>query len=220
MREAGIDLANAISAYEFALKRDTPAKTWWNASLDRAPIYRALRIPAETLYAAYAVHPFRLVRNESDQWRILAAHPAPAILDEPDADWLGIETVIEWDPVTDKARVLGDTADQIVGSFRDDADELHASPRTFFQGWAARRAQFAARRQALKAHFTVPPREADETPGALIVGNPDKVRWPRFGLPQTLNCVGVNPADVNRSILRQANLPRAVPAPSSLKVVA
>ena len=215
-----IEAANAESAYWYALGKDTPAKLWWNSSLDHAPIYRALRIPEGTEFAAYALAPFRVAKNEDDQWRVLAAYPCPRVLGEPDPDWLSIEAVIEWNPLDDTARVLGDVAPQLVGSFHDDADEIHGSPRRFFQSWAARRAQFMSRRTGMTAHFTIPPAERDETPGVLAIGQIDQIRWHQFHLPASPACVGIDATAVNKAILRQANLPRAIPASENLKAVA
>ena len=205
-----LELRNAISVLNYQLGRDTPGKQWWNASLDRAPIYRALKIDPADDGAVYAAHPFRAVRSE-DGWRVLAAWPAPAIFGEPDPDWLGIETVLSWDPVNNTVEILGDTTPQIVGAFEHDAQGvLFGQPFAFFRAWAEARAAFAIAYRAMrKAHFTVPAAECDR-PGALIVGDPAKVRWREHELPETLTCIGIEAKTVNAAILRQANLPRAI----------
>ena len=131
------------------------------------------------------------------------------MLDEPDGDWLGIETVISWNPITDRAEVIGDPQPQLVGHISDEANQLHASPRAFFQAWAMRRAQFLSLRQTTSAHWSKPPAERDEAPGGLIVGDPHSIRWNASALPASIDCVGIDPQVINRAILRAAHLPRA-----------
>ena len=45
----------------------------------------------------------------------------------------------------------------------------------------------------------------------FLIGDAGKVRWPR-NLPAELHCHGIDPRAVNRAILRQSNLPRAIAA--------
>lgn len=221
IRDAGQGLSdeqveqNALISYWRTIERETPAKRWFYASLERGPVCRALRIDASDPTAGYAVAPFRVDRDEDGRWRVLAAWPAPLLL-EDDPDWLGIEAVVAWDPILDTAVVLGDTEPQLVGGLSEDANRLHSSPRKFFQEWAMNRAQYVARRQSLTAHWTVPPAEVDEVPGALLIGDLARIRFAPSALPEHIECVDIDPRDVNRAIMRAARLPRASAAASNV----
>lgn len=201
---------NAISEYWYALGKDCPGKTWWEAEGMHPALFRALRIDRNDAGAIYAMHPFRLAKVD-ERHVILAAWPCPFIFGVPDENWFGIETVLAWDPVKNRATVLGDEQPQIVGAFASpDKGTLFAQPFAFFRAWVEQRAAFATAYQAARAaHFTTPPAERD-APGKLLVGDAGKVRWRGHDLPETLTCVGIDPAQINRAILRQANLPRAV----------
>lgn len=202
---------NSLSEYLFALRKDGPAKTWWNADLNRAPIFRALRIDCNEEGAGYAATPFR-VAKVNDRWLILAAYPAPSVFD-PVADWLDIKTVIAWEPNSDTAHVLGDPEPQLVGNLSDEANVIFASPRAFFQAWAMRRAQFYARLQATKGKtWRIEAREADEVPGALLIGDLAKAPLSPSTMPEHIECHGLDPQALNRAILRAARLPRVVAA--------
>ncbi|MBH0112732.1 hypothetical protein I5E68_07175 [Novosphingobium sp. YJ-S2-02] len=200
---------NAWSAAWHFLDKDTPGKVWWNSASNHPAIYRALKIDKGQHGALYACSPFRLHRDETGV-RIIAAYPAPHDLDEPDHTWLGIETVIAWNPIDDTAVVLGDDAPQIVGNLSEETNVIFASPRAFFQHWARRRAQFLAERALAKAQrWNRAPAERDQTPGALMIGRPDQIRWQPALMPTDLRCRGVNPQEINRELLKAARVPRA-----------
>jgi hypothetical protein len=152
--------------------------------------------------------PFRLW-NDGERHVILAAHPTPRCLGPVDLDWLGIESVIAWDPRKDTATLLP-ADDALVGNFgATDAGTLFASPRDFFTEWMRARAAFFVRwcesRRGEWAHGAI---EFDLAPGKLIVGDVEKTTL--SGLPETLHCRGIAPQQVNRAIIKRANLPRAV----------
>jgi len=211
------EIDNSLSEWLFAIKKDSPGKTWWNAQSLHDATYRALRIDRTEFGANYAAHPFRLARVDAKAV-VLAALPAPKLFDGPDLDWLAIETVIAWDPVHDTASVLGDPAPQIVGALSDDANALFASPRTFFQGWAVRRAQFAMQRsQARTKSWHAIPKERDETPGALLIGELGKVQLRPTEMPEHIETVGIDPRELNKAIMRAARLPRATARPTDLR---
>lgn len=200
---------NALSSYWFALSRDCPGKTWWRAKANHPLMFEALRISAEDGAAIYACAPFRAIMSEQGP-RVLAAYPAPRLFDEPDYHWLGIDTVISWNPQADTAEVLGDTAPQIVGNLSDETNVIFASPRAFFQQWARRRAQFLTHRQQASSHqWNKPPVERDEVPGVLMIGAPADIRWRPHEMPSEIQCSGVNPAIINREMLKAARVPRA-----------
>jgi hypothetical protein len=208
---------NSVSEYLYALRKDCPGKTWWNADfVNRAPVYRALRINQEEEGAGYAITPFR-VHNLNGRWLILAAYPAPHVF-EPTPDWFEIDTVIAWDPNSDAASLLGDPVPQLAGNLTEQANQIHASPRAFFQAWAMRRAQFATQRQtAQERRWHISPRERDDVPGALLIGELAKVRLNPSDMPAHIECVGVDPKELNKAIMRAARLPRASAAAQTLR---
>lgn len=211
---------NSLSEYWFALSKDTPGRTWFHARHDAKAVCRALRINPDDDGAIYATTPFRIARV-NDKVVVLAAHPAPRNFTPIDEDWLDIATVIAWNPLDDTAHVLGDTAAQLVGAMSDDANQIHASPRTFFQAWAIRRAQFAVKARSLSGKSWITrPRERDEVPGALLIGDLSKVRINPAVLPEHIECVGVDPRELNKAIIHAARLPRAVASASYLRSVA
>lgn len=206
--EEAIVANNIVSAHFHALERDTPAKTWWNAEANHPAIARALRIDRIAEGAPYALIPFRLW-NDGERHVILAAHPAPRCLGPVDLDWLGIESVIAWDPRKDTAALL--TADNaLVGNFADSGEgTLFASPRDFFTEWMRARAAFFVRWcQSRRGEWAHGATEMHDAPGKLIVGDID--RCVLTDLPATLHCRGIAPQRINRAILKRAHLPRAV----------
>jgi hypothetical protein len=200
---------NAVSSYWFALDRDSPAKLWWNAEVVHPAIYQSLGIDPKDYAAGYAIQPFRLhVSADTGRKAILAAYPAPRVFDDRDDDWLNITHVIAWNPVKDTAHVMGDPEPQIVGALTDAANVIYSSPRAFFQAWACRRAAFAVQRQTARQRaWHVIPKEADETPGALLIGHPEQVRWNPAVLPAELHSVGIPRAALWKAILKAAGLP-------------
>lgn len=199
---------NDLSVLWYQRGRDCPGKVWFYAEWRPAPIYRALRIDPAEDGATYAITPFRIARIAGDVL-VLAAYPAPFDLNEPDVDWLGIETVLAWNPLTDRAHILGGEDNDLVGRLADEANQIFASPRAFFQTWAAKRAQFYVMQRAARLNkWGAIPTERDEVPGALLVGSLDKVRLCPGLLPDHIECVGMDAKDLNRAIMRAANLPR------------
>src|SRR5690606_34842599 len=91
---------NPLFATLHARSKDTPAKTWRHASAMHPSIFRALKMNRSEDGAIYAAAPFRLHRSESGA-RILVALPTPPLFDSRGDDWLGIETVLAWNPVDD-----------------------------------------------------------------------------------------------------------------------
>lgn len=198
---------NSLSEYWYALSKETPGKRWWDAPIWHDAIGRALQMSRGEVGGVYAFAPFRLARID-EKPLILAAYPAPRLFEPADEDWLGIETVIAWDPVSDTASVIGDPEPQLVGCLDVDA-AVYASPRRFFQRWAQKRAAFAVQRQIAAGNdWYSKPLETDQIPGALMVGQPDQIRWRASDLPSDLEVVDADPRAVSRAILKSANLPR------------
>ena len=203
------DWQNALSSILYSRKKDTPAKTWWECDPWHPAVGRALKIDRQQEGGVFALAPFRLW-HDGERHLILAAHPAPRILGPIDDDWLNIANVVAWDPQTDKAEIVGDINPALVGRFADrEEGVIFASPRDFFTAWAVERAQFFSRWvQTRKGTWAHPAPERDLAPGKLAVGQIDKITW--TGLPATVHARGINPQTLNKMILRQANLPRAV----------
>ena len=204
-----LDWINAFSTLLYMRSKDTPGKTWWNCAPWHPAIGRALKIDRTQEGGIFALAPFRLW-HDGERHLVIAALPAPRILGPVDDDWLEIETVIAWDPQTDRAFVIADDNPQLVGHFADPSEgTLFRSPRDFFTAWAIERAQYFGRWVATqKGTWAHPVPERDLAPGKLAIGNIDKIIW--SGLPATVHARGINPATLNKAILRQARLPRAV----------
>lgn len=210
---------NELCAAVHARSKDSPAKTWWHAERHPA-IYRALKIDPAEFGAIYACLPFRLARIEG-RAIVLAAHPCPLTLGPVDPDWLGIETVLIWDVAAKTVSVMGDDVPQIAGHLTAETPTLYGTPFGFFRAWVEARAAFAmARSQSAGKDWAVTPTERGTAPGALIVGDIDKVRWVPGAMPRDLGVVDLDPTRINRAILRAARLPRAVSAPVNLRAAA
>lgn len=204
-----VETVNELSAWLYSISKDCPGKVWWDAEPTHPAVYRALRIDKDEWPAVYACAPFRLARVD-DTPVILAAHPAPRTLGDPDLDWLGIEAVLCWNPATGEFCVIGEDTPVLFGRVDAQSSVIFAEPRTFLQQWAAKRAAFAAqRREARDKKWHIAPTEIDEAPGCLLVGDPNRIRWPIHEMPSDIACVGIDPKAVNRAIIKSARLPKA-----------
>lgn len=205
-----IDAANDLSARLHAIKKDTSAKTWWDADPVHPAICRALRIDPDQHGAFYAKLPFRLARVD-DKAVILVAHPTPRVLGPVDMDHLGIEQVLAWDPTTDAIHMLGDKHPQLFGGFTDtERGSIFGTPRDFFTAWLRERAAFYVRWKEMQSgEWRHPATETDLVPGALLTGAPDKIRWRPTTMPAELACVGIDAKAVNRALLKAAHIPLA-----------
>lgn len=206
-----------------ARDKDTPAKRWFYADLYHPSIGRALGIDRNQDGGWFALAPFRLTKID-DAWHIIAAYPTPTLIGpEIDEDWLGIECVIAWNPVTNAVHIEGDPQAQIIGSFASyygDAETgtLYGQPRPFFQAWAQNRARFYGfASQHVGKPWSAMPSEPDLIPGVLMVGSERHIRWQPSQMPAHLECVGVDPNLINRALLRATHLPRAT---SSTRIAA
>lgn len=208
-----IEDRNLVASYWHDLGRDSPARTWWRAAphVDKPAVARALRINPKEGGALFGLLPFRLAQLDG-RWTVLAAYPCPRTLGPVDLDWLGIDQVLAWDPVTDSVTPLGDgEPGGLFGGFTDrETGALYGSPREFFQAWAIARAEFYERwRMAQMRQWAHGAEERDLVPGVLVQGDPKDVRWRPGSMPPALTCHGLDPVKVNRAILRSAHLPRA-----------
>lgn len=205
-----LEALNLIAAHQHGLAKNTPAKTWWNSLAFHPAIFRALRMDRAELGALFAAQAFRLARTEAGA-RILVAFPAPRILGPVDTDWLGIETVLSWDPVTDTAEVLGEEGSAIVGTIPADCTELsiHASPYAFLRALAEERACWSVSRNNGFRPWERKPIEPRFSPGLLLIGDADEVRWPRHAMPESIIAHGIDAKALNRALIRQARVPHA-----------
>jgi hypothetical protein len=231
--------SNAALLFDRADVEDSPANLWWNAqqrlalglperSLDqimadhddpeaaaivvkrRAAIARALRIDPSDEAAHFALHPFRLLRI-ADQWHIIAAWPTPTAV--PCAmDPHDIEAVIAWNPDTNATEVLDDPGARLIGPYAPEFTEatpVYGQALPFFQAWARNRARWWGFRKTFRNHWTKPPEEPDLAPGLLLIGQLDRVALSPSRFRPEIECVGIDPAAMNRALLRAARVPRA-----------
>jgi len=207
IQTVGVECANYAAAYDYALSKDCPAKTWWHLTYDHPAIARALRIDRMESVAGYALRPFRYIKR-GERHLILAAWPCPHELGKIDMDWLGIETVLAWEPVTGKVTNLTDDRPQLFGAVTSEDATVYGEPRAFFTAWARKRAWFAsAYQQAMTSTWSARPREIDQLPGGLAIGDIDAIHWPTPTLPERFTTVGIDPKALNRAILKSARLP-------------
>lgn len=202
-------ISNCAIQYDRALAKDCLAKTWFMAEPSHPAVYRALKIDPADPAAWYAAAPFRLVKFNGEHV-ILAAWPAPKMLSDYADDWLEIETVMVWDPVKNRVTIPEDISAQLVGAWPTQGPaRLFGTPFAFFRAIAEERAAlFTQVVRARKAHWLSDPVEM-VAPGMLLVGTLKEIRLPVSAMPRDLECVGVDPREVNKVIMRCAALPRA-----------
>lgn len=199
---------NASLAYDKFLDRDCLARTWFMAEPTHPAVYRALKIDAADPSAWYAAAPFRLAKVDGAHV-ILAAWPAPRLLSDLPEDWAEIETVMVWSPTTGAVTTPEDIATHLVGAWGAPA-RLYGTAFAFFRSWAEQRAAtFNQVKAARAAHWVSDPSEAS-TPGMLLIGELKGARLPIYDMPRDIECVGIDPRDVNAAIQRSAALPRAI----------
>ena len=202
-REQGDDAHGKLLAHCRDLTADSWAKTWWHLDRKNPLIAQAFKADTTEPDTWYALWPFRYMQR-GEHHLILAAYPAPALDDD---DWLGITHVIAWEPRTGAVEVLGDDRPQLVGHFGEGSETVYADPRAFFTAWAAARSRWMAMRRNCAVHR---PAEPDTMPGALVVGDIDRVSWPVYQMPARFRTVGADPRAVNRAIFNFVHLPQAV----------
>lgn len=214
------DFMNPIHVRAHAIAKDTPAKRWNAAQAMHPAIFRALRFDRNDDGAIYAAIPFRLGRDGEGNAAILVALPPPATF--TDDDYLSIENVLVWRPDRGTVHSLtDDTPDQLVGDLPNDLSRpahVFAEPFTFFRAMAEARARWITSFYAVAdTNWKRRPAEPRQIPGLLVLGNPDKIRWPT--LTDEIHCHGIDPRKVNSAILRQSAIPRAIAA-HSMRVAA
>lgn len=213
------DAFNDLFATLHAREKDSPAKVWWHAESMHPAIFKALKMDRAEDGAIYAAAAFRLYRTE-DSAAILCAFPAPRILENGDPDWLGIETVLAWNPRTDTAYVLGDPVPQVIGRVpTDEPLHIHASPFAYLRALAEARARWFVMRRVVQGDWHAVT-EPDLTPGLLLIGDPAKVSWPIHAMSGDITVHDIDARAFNNALIRQARIPRAVAAPQPFRKAA
>jgi hypothetical protein len=198
---------NAAIAYQRFYERDCLAKTWFMAEPTHPAVYRALKVDPVDPAAWYATAPFRLAKIDGAHV-ILAAWPAPKLLSDYPEDWSAIEDVLVWDPRAGTIATPEDVSPRLIGRFGATA-RLFGTAFAFFRAWVEERAAIFTQAQAARrAHWLSDPAEND-APGMLVVGDLKAIRLPVHAMPRDIECVGINPREVNSAIQRSAALPRA-----------
>lgn len=206
----GPEATNIVSGHLFSLDKPCPARMWWKLPHDHAAIARALRVDRSEFLTWYALAPFRYIKR-GDRHLILAAYPCPRTFAPIDMDWLGIETVLAWEPTTGRVTNLTDDRPQMFGPLTETDNTIYADPRAFFTGWMRKRAWYVmARLEASKSPWSAKPAEKDVLPGALMIGEAEDIHWPIPLMPKRINAVGIDPKRLNRAILKSAAVPMCV----------
>ncbi len=175
---------------------------------DRAParrgrksICKAIDIDPAHPLSYWSTHPFRVVERDGVTW-IAGAVGAPPLKDAMRMiAWtpMAITDVILWNPRTGMLRLADDDGDRLIAPADGGELTVYGDGRAFFRAWADLRADMA--------HY-----EHDATPyalpGALLIGNPDNVRWLNLGATVLKPSAGVDPKRIKAALHRQANLPR------------
>lgn len=218
-----IDERNRISSIWFSLRKDTPATFWYKSC--KSPleydsvknlVAKALDLDPNDTYTPLATWFMRLGKVD-EQLSFVIPYPAPKLSSlqtgEIYAPWAGIDQVLIWNPKTDFFEIMGDPQAQIFGGFPEtdrgtQQNMVFSHPKRFLQEWArniAIQQEHIRIRQNQK--WTSIPDELDVCPGALIVGELSKIRWPIHAMPRDLVGVDVDNRAVNQSILKSANFP-------------
>lgn len=211
-----------MSPWTERLIADATAKSPWLSTpyrRGRANICRALRIDPTDPTAGYATAPFVVIDHDGETW--IAGAVGFTVFSHGE-----IADLILWQPQTQRIRIFGEAANAaiLITPFQTEPElTVFADGFAFFRAWADRRAAFYARRQAAREtmHAIIPTEPADgNLPGALVVGNLDKIQWRDTGASTLLAGPGVDPKTLQRAVLRSARIPRVAAAPDYLRSAA
>lgn len=195
----------------------SPGSVWMRAPYERgrASICRALQIDRAEPTAAYATLPFVVLEDEEGETQIGGAvgmYPAFSVGDWTTAD---ITDVILWNPRTNLVRIMGEarSASCIVLPDQVPADRLtiYGDGFAFFRAWADNRAYVAAlavaRAKGKWVHNVVEPTDSG-IPGALAIGDLNKLRIADIDTRVLVAGPGIDAAKLKSALFRSANLPR------------
>jgi len=208
LSHAEVDDLNAKSQFFYQLHKDTPGKFW--ALKCKSPLLddlsfkslaKVLNLDANDPMTGPAVYHMRLGKVD-DVYQIVTPYPIPNI---EDGTHLDIDQVLLWNPKTNQISIMGDDTPQIFGAV---TDKIYGDPKRFLQDWACNLAmQFTAHKSQRDQKWKSAPQEVDCCPGALIVGDLAKIRWPLMDMPKRIECFDIDAKKVSSAILKSANLP-------------
>jgi hypothetical protein len=195
----------------------TPAQAWWHAPHERgrARIYAALKIDPTEPTAPYACALFRALDLDDATWIASPTAGFPclavdAVLRSAPED---IPDVILWSPRTGTLRIAGESANTPALITPHPAPEtltVYGDGYAFFRAWADARAEFFARWRSARAGTSFIPTEPTDggMPGALVIGDLDKIHWRHTGASVLVAGPGVPAAKLKTAVFRSARLPR------------
>lgn len=199
---------------EADLDAATPGKAWNDADYKagQETTARLLGVSGwkDSFYAAF---PFRTLWTQEDEPWIAGAVGCPPLLDPAKMRYwshLDIRHVIYWNPKTGAARLddeAPNTSHVVLPEVRDDELTVYADVRAFFSAWARRRGDH----RYIRSEGWAENRDG-HLPGALIMGDPRKVRWPIHCAGTLIAGPGIDRNTLSNMVLRSANLPRILEA--------
>lgn len=215
MTEAA-DIFAELRARSEALREDTPAKRWNDASHEtsRASIIRVLGLEGFD-HADYATMPFRAI-VDGEKAIIACAIGCPPIYDRDRViDWthLDIREVLLWDPRANTIRVAGDEdCDNLILPLeQDERMTVFADAHAFIRAWAGRRIRIAecGVRRA-RGEWMHPVHEGVDggLPGALVIGKIAQPGWNRVTAKSVIAGAGTDKAQLYKAAVAAANLPK------------
>jgi hypothetical protein len=171
-------------------------------------VYRALKIDLREPSAAYATEPFTVLSIDEKNW-IAGAVGHHAGLRY--GDWHPTGDVILWNPRTGETRLRGDIGPALIVPFHPEPRlPVYTDGFAFFRAWADNRAAIYTRQSiAAEMHKTTnaDPRDSG-IPGALAIGDLNKIDWFNTGATVLAATPGLDPKALNRAVIRSARLPR------------
>ena len=224
LSQAEIDEANALSTFQYALRKETPGKFWATKCLSPVKhpsvlkaICKALSLDPDDPAILPAIRHIHVGKPTDSEPYLVIPYPIPLPKLWPDGKtrrlWLEIEQVLIWNPANNHVEIMGDKQAQLYGTINRDLPETHkvwAHVKPFLQAWASALAiQDGIKTRVDDDQWAHPFRERDVVPGALIIGKPDKIRWPIQTMPDNIKCVGIDAKIINHAILKSARLPWA-----------
>lgn len=174
----------------------------------RLAIWKALNIDPLDGYAAAAIAPFSVVRDDKGFWIAGAVGHQRGLTY---GAWHPTGDVILWNPRTGETRLKGETRPALVTPFRETPRlTVYADGFAFFRAWADERAALTERQAVAVAHHRAAIAEPADSaiPGALAIGDLKRLPFASLNATTLVAGPGIDARDLNRAVLRSANLPR------------